>query len=634
MPRATTVRRILALPAAGALVAGALVGTGALAGTGDAAATESASSAVVVGQLTGTDATTDTASRWRVTGTDLGIMWDDGAGGVLTAFGDTFGDWTGPGGGGGDWRSNVLLRSTDTDLSDGMSFDSAVEDRPGHAGEIIPSLKQPGVEHTTIPTAGVEVDGVQYLAFMSVRQWGPPGLWDTNFSRIAYSSDGGATWNSTDGPTWENPGAETSEGDHPFQMVAFEKHGGYVYMFGTPNGRAGAAHVARVVESSILDKAAYEYWTGSAWERGEGADVRAAAIVDPAVSELSVHFDDVSGKWLMSYLDGDLDVVLRTADSPEGPWGERQVVASFADFPGLYGGYIHPWSPDGELYIALSQWDPYNVYLLKVSIDDEGRIIAPNLVRDPGFERQTSSAASSPWICTGGCGVDNDHSWAYAGSRNGFVRASSGWNSLHQTVRVEPHTTYAFSAWLRTSENNDNGYIGVRAANLQVLAETSYQAVGEWTRFDLTVDSGDRTSLQVFAGIWTDNGDMWMQLDDVSLTEVDATPEPEPTGGVDLRVNARSQCWGDHAVVAVHAVNEELHRADIRFSTPLGEHKQSGVFPGAGVYHGFESGGLALDAGAVTVAGYSWFDGRGHYEQYALDYDAIDCAGAEEPPAR
>ena len=239
-------------------------------------ASESHSPGIVIAELTGMEGTTNTATKWDITATDLGIMWDDGAGGVLTAFGDTFGIWGGPGGGGDDWRSNVLLHSTDTDLSDGMEFDSAVLDAPGHAGEIIPSLKVPGTEHTTIPTAGIEVGGVQYLAYMSVRQSGPPGMWDTNFSRIAYSSDGGDTWNSTDGPTWDNPGAETSTGNHPFQMAAFAKRDGYVYLFGTPNGRFGGAHVARVAEASILTKAAYEYWTGSAWETGAVAELAAA----------------------------------------------------------------------------------------------------------------------------------------------------------------------------------------------------------------------------------------------------------------------------------------------------------------------------------------------------------------------
>ncbi|ACQ79887.1 carbohydrate-binding protein [Beutenbergia cavernae DSM 12333] len=592
---------------------------------GPAAASEAPSPATVVAQLTGVDATTDTAAQWGVTGTDLGIMWDDGAGGVLTAFGDTFGDWTGPGGGGGDWRSNVLLRSTDTDLADGMTFDSAVEDTPGHAGEIIPSLKQPGVEHTTIPTAGIEVDGVQYLAFMSVRQWGPPGQWDTNFSRIAYSSDGGQTWNSTDGPTWENPGAATSEGDHPFQMVAFERRDGYLYMFGTPNGRLGAAHVARVAEADILDKAAYEYWTGEGWESGEGADVRAAEIVAPNVAELSVRYDAHSQRWLMTHLDQNLDLVLLSAPSPEGPWADRQVVASFADYPGLYGGYIHPWSPDGELYIALSQWDPYNVFLIRVGLTADGQISRANLLADPSFERQPSTATSDPWVCSGNCGTDNNHTWAFAGGKNGFVRNDSGWNSLHQTVRVEPNTDYRFSAWLRTSPNNDAGYVGVRGSNFQVISEHNFQAVADWTRYDVAFNSGDRTSVQVFAGIWTNNGDMWLQVDDFSLARAtDPPPAPDP-GSVDLRVRAHVQCRGGEAVVEVTAQNRERTPSDIRIVTAWGDARFTGVERNDRVSERFETGTDELDAGTLYVDGYTWRDDRAQNQRYEVDYRARSC---------
>ena len=196
-------------------------------------------------------------------------------------------------------------------------------------------------------------------------------MWDTNFSRIAYSTDGGATWNSTDGPTWENPGAETSTGNHPFQMVAFGKRDGYVYMFGTPNGRFGAAHVARVVETSILDKTAYEYWTGAAWETGAVAELAAAEIVPPNVAELSVIYNEHAGKWLMTYLDENLDIVLRSADSPEGPWSASQAISTFADHPGLYGGFLHPSSTGEDLYLAMTQWDPYNVSLVRASIDED-----------------------------------------------------------------------------------------------------------------------------------------------------------------------------------------------------------------------------------------------------------------------
>jgi len=34
----------------------------------------------------------------------------------------------------------------------------------------------------------------------------------------------------------------------------------------------------------------------------------------------------------------------------------------------------------------------------------------------------------------------------------------------------------------------------------------------------VTFNSGSRTSVEVFTGIWTDNGDMWVQVDDYALT--------------------------------------------------------------------------------------------------------------------
>ncbi len=91
----------------------------------------------------------------NVLGTDLGIMWDNGRGEILTAFGDTAGLglpnllsgslWA--------WRSNVLFRSNDRDLSNGMDFSSAATDVFGQAKELVPSPKIPFVEISRIPTA-------------------------------------------------------------------------------------------------------------------------------------------------------------------------------------------------------------------------------------------------------------------------------------------------------------------------------------------------------------------------------------------------------------------------------------------------------------------------------------------------
>lgn len=476
-----------------------------------ASATDAPTPATMVAKMTGRNSVSATDTRWLVSGTDLGIAWDNGSGQTLTLFGDTFGDWAGPGGGGGDWRSNVLLRSNDQDLSDGITYDSAVEDRQGHAAELIPSKKVDGVEMTTIPTAAISVGKRQYMAYMSVRHWGPPGQWDTNFNQFAYSDDNGQTWSTEGAPRWTN----NADGTDPFQMVAFARDQGYVYMFGTPNGRLGKAHVARAPERQLLRKSAWRYWDGKRWGTTQSA---AAPIVDANVSELSVRKDEATGRWQMVYLE-DSDIVLRQADSPTGPWTDRQVAVTFADHPGLYGGFIDPRSTSRELYLAVSQWDPYNVYLMRLTLDADGRIVSPNLLRDPGFERQSGTEVSSPWKCGGTCGVDKDHTIAYSGIRNGWVRAASGWNNLYQDFAVRPNTTYVMSGWLRTSSGAKSGYVGVRTPSGKVVSERVFHRVDGWTRYDVTFDSGDATALQAFAGIWAD-GDTWLQLDEVSVRAV------------------------------------------------------------------------------------------------------------------
>lgn len=315
--RVTGLIAVSALCAAGVTVASPLV----------AAATTSTSPAVVVSKMTGPNSVSDTPGSWGVYATDLGIMWDDGGGQILTAFGDTFGSaWSPPGGNGNDWRSQVLLRSSDSNLADGMSFVSAATDLPGHAKELIPSKKIDNDEMTVIPTAGVSVGTRQYLAYMSVRHWGAPGTWDTNYAAIAYSDDDGQTWFTAGGPRWDNTG-----GADNFQMVAFVRDGGYVYMFGTPNGRLGAVRLARVPEADVLMKSSYAYWTGSTWSSAESS---AVDVIAAPVAELSVQRNAYSGKWLMTYM-RDGDIVLRNAGGPTSSWSTPEVIASSADYPGL-----------------------------------------------------------------------------------------------------------------------------------------------------------------------------------------------------------------------------------------------------------------------------------------------------------
>lgn len=466
---------------------------------------------VMVGQITGAGGINNTHGPYDVWGTDLGVTWDDGAGHVLTAYGDTFGapyvdpDHNNGVPAGGNWRSNVIARSSDSRLYDGLSFDYMVADGSGRAKEVLPSQKVNGQEITVIPTAGVSVGSRQYMGYMSVKQWGPPGYWDTNYAGIAYSDNGGTTW-TKDAVTWQNVG-----GNNSFQMAALARRSGYVYLFGTPNGRAGSAHVARVPEAQVLTKSAYQYWNGSAWVTG--SDAQAATIVAAPVAELSVQFNAYLNKWLMMYLNQNTGaIVLRQATAPQGPWSDESNVLTSAAYPGLYGGFIHPWSSGPDLYFQVSLWGPYNVFLMRTKLGSGGD--PANAVADQGFE---GAGTNGPWACAGNCGTDRNLGFAHSQKNNGFVRYNWGWHDVHQTVSAQPNTVYRLTGWLRTSSNSDNGFFGLRTTGGTVLSEANFTRVDNYTMFTVTANSGPNTSLVVFAGVWTDHGDIWLQLDDVML---------------------------------------------------------------------------------------------------------------------
>jgi hypothetical protein len=63
--------------------------------------------------------------------------------------------------------------------------------------------------------------------------------------------------------------------------------------------------------------------------------------------------------------------VLRRAPHLTGPWSDPLPIVSDADYPGLYGGYLHPWAMDGpDVYFTMSQWVPYRVMLMRATLRD------------------------------------------------------------------------------------------------------------------------------------------------------------------------------------------------------------------------------------------------------------------------
>lgn len=361
--------------------------------------------------LTGPTSPNNTVERFGISGTDLGILWENGGAGgtnqVHMALGDTMGDCTVDG---DEWRSNILFRSTDRDLSDGMRIDDAPMEREGMAAAILPRSGLPG-ETTVIPTAGIAVGQTQYLRYMSVETWGEPGEWTTNYSALARSEDNGETWTEVPGTARTGTGNPALIPDvlgEPFtshtagQMSAFLEDDGFIYEYMTPSGRNGSAILARVPEAEIEEMGAYRFWDGSDWVADQDA---AAVVLDGKVSELSVSWSPRLGMFIALYTDGKNDVVMRQSETPEGPWSGSDILLSFAHLPTLYGAFAHPWSPaieenGDDLYFTLSTWDAYNVFLMKTDLDQLPDRTAPSAqsrmrVADDSWTRDTPDPADT-----------------------------------------------------------------------------------------------------------------------------------------------------------------------------------------------------------------------------------------------
>ena len=325
----------------------------------------------LVGWVTGPNSPNNTLERFAVSGTDLGIMWDNGARQILMAFGDTSGYCSAPG---NQWRYNVLMRSQDDALADTVKVANSPLWARGISRQIINSTKWAPDETGIIPTAGISVGGKQYLNYMSIKSWDANGAWTTNYSAIAVSPDNGDRWGIYPGSVRtprENaiPVARHAAGNENFQQGAFLKPGPgdpYIYSFGTPAGRGGPAFVSRVAPGSIPDPTRYEYWNSdhNAWVPGDpGA---ATPVIPGPVGEMSAQYNTYLRQYLAMYCNGANDVVFSTAPAPQGPWTPGQMIVPSGQFPGgIYAPFLHPWSTGRELYFNLSEWNDYNVMLMK-----------------------------------------------------------------------------------------------------------------------------------------------------------------------------------------------------------------------------------------------------------------------------
>lgn len=329
-----------------------------------------------IARLTGPTSINETDRRWNVWGADLGSMFEH-KGRIHMTFGDTFGF---PGlSFGDDWRSNVMAIVDDHDPVDGLTFASMIEDRPGHAKEILPSAHNNDNadgrhEQTVIPASGVSDGKRMYLHYSSIRRFEADNRpdWVFNHSGIAYSDD--------DGRTWTMPRSSRWAGDGNFGHGYLVRAGPRVYMFGLRAGRGGPARLARVPIARVLDVKKYEYWDGRNWRSDEK---RAVDVIPPTVGELSVRWNSYYRKWILMYLsenDGSFipneprnglawTIVMRTADCLTGPWSEPEGVVWSHQVPLIYAPFMPPrWNDSRDIYFAMSRFDLYNVWWWHTSL--------------------------------------------------------------------------------------------------------------------------------------------------------------------------------------------------------------------------------------------------------------------------
>lgn len=301
--------------------------------------------------------------KFNVGGTDLGIIWEMSENKFGMFFGDTYGadfkpNHAAPGPNGGSWRSNVILLSNDTELSNGLTINGAVMEG-NQAKEICFSAHNTSGtgDWTSIPTAAIHAGNADYVHYMNIKTWTG---WVTNYSSLYKSTDGGKDWDRVNGVNFS--------GDSNFGQCGYYKNNGKVYMMATQTGRDGMPYLARFNEKDIEDTGKYEFWNGFGWATGK--ENAATQLFNDKVGELSFSYMPELKKWVLLYFNGTrYEISMRYADNVEGPWSEPVQVASGRDWPQLYGSFIHPLSKKGTtLYFIMSMWLPYNTYLMSIDL--------------------------------------------------------------------------------------------------------------------------------------------------------------------------------------------------------------------------------------------------------------------------
>ena len=279
-------------------------------------------------------------------------------------------------------------------------FDSFVSDNEGMAKNVIKHHKcknEENYEVTKICQGAVEINGILYAFYESVRSWGEPGYWDVNYSGAIKSLDNGQTWIRCHDLTWVgkidkyeevikelvtedtsmnktniNIDIDSHHVEAFSQIYPFDGNDGYMYILGRRGGRQFGISLGRVKYENIEKFDEYEYYVCQKWVKGyEGIKLlnekeSESYIVPLPVSNVTIAFNKYLDKYIALYYKPSYGVVMRFAKSIVGPYTDEVLLIKQDDehLPvtpyGLYGGFTHELmsKDNGEIiYFIVSQWN-------------------------------------------------------------------------------------------------------------------------------------------------------------------------------------------------------------------------------------------------------------------------------------
>jgi hypothetical protein len=143
-----------------------------------------------------------------------------------------------------------------------------------------------------------------------------------------------------------------------------------------------------------------------------------------------------------------------------------------------------------------------------------------NLVVNPGFEDQGGTSLLSPWTAEGPDShtVEIGGGTAHTGQDDALIQSSSGaWNAITQTITVAANTDYVLTGWVQNTFGKNTGTFGVRGASGAVIKQTSFGTASTYTPLTVKFNSGNNTSITIFAGFTGQRKTMDLRLDDVYL---------------------------------------------------------------------------------------------------------------------